>query len=180
MTTEPQAEPDAEFAAMHTVYSALVPLGHDARARVISYILKRLEIDGHSMSSPRNPDASVAEEDAREPSRSSDVETTTYGSFAELFDAAGPQSEPDKALVAGYWLQVCQGSESGFDGFSVNKELRHLGEGASNITVAFDRLKNQKPALALQLKKGGKTQQARKTYKITTAGVRAVEVMING
>jgi len=102
-----------------------------------------------------------------------------YSSFAELFDAALPKSNADRALVAGYWLQVCQGAES-FGGQAVNTELKHLGEAIANITNALESLKTQKPALALQLKKSGKSQQARKSYKITVAGVRAVEAMING
>ena len=178
MTTEPQSEPDAEFAAMHTVYSALAPLGHDARARVVSYILRRLEIDSHSVAPMRSGSISPVASELTESLAPPETEAPKYASFAELFDAAGPQSEPDRALVAGYWLQVCQGAE-GFDGFSANRELKHLGEGVSNITIAFDRLKNQKPALALQLKKSGKSQQARKTYKITVAGVRAAEAMAN-
>jgi hypothetical protein len=88
-------------------------------------------------------EASLAEEQAEAPK---------YGSFAELFDAAKPKSNGDKALVAGYWLQVCQGAEN-FDGQSANKELKHLGEGLANITNAVESLKTQKPALALQLKK---------------------------
>jgi hypothetical protein len=81
--------------------------------------------------------------------------------------------------VGGYWLQVCQNSES-FDGFSVNKELKDVGQGLGNITNAIDGLRSQKPALALQLKKSGKSQQARKTYKVTVPGIKAVEAMING
>lgn len=102
-----------------------------------------------------------------------------YAALAEIYDAARPTSNADKALVAGYWLQVCQGAES-FDGFSANRELKHLGQGLANVTNAIDSLKGQKPALALQLKKSGKSQQARKVYKITVAGIKAVEAMING
>jgi hypothetical protein len=58
--------------------------------------------------------------------------------------------------------------------------LKNLGQGLANITNAIDGLRNQKPALVLQLKKSGKSQQARKTYKLTVAGIKAVEVMIDG
>jgi hypothetical protein len=124
------------------------------------------------------------EEPAREDEETDEIEATQetpleFGSFAELFDAAQPKTGYDKALVAGYWLQVCQGADS-FDGFSANKELKHLGEGLPNITSSVDTLKAQKPALALQLKKSGKSRQARKVYKVTVAGVRAVEAMIGG
>jgi hypothetical protein len=76
-------------------------------------------------------------------------------------------------------LQVCQNAET-FDGFTANKELKQLGKGMANITIAIDALRNEKPdARALQVGKSGKSQQARKTYKLTVAGIKAVEAMIN-
>lgn len=65
-----------------------------------------------------------------------------------------------------------------FDSQSAHKELKHLGQQLPNITNALESLKNQKPALVLQLRKSGTSQQARKTYKLTVAGMRAVEKMI--
>jgi hypothetical protein len=82
-------------------------------------------------------------------------------------------------LVAGYWVQVCGGADS-FDGFSVNRELKNLGHGLINVTVAIEGLRKQQPARALQLAKAGKSQQARKTYKLTVVGIKAVEEMISG
>jgi hypothetical protein len=167
---------DAEFSAIHTVFKALEPLDDDARGRVINYIVARLEINaalsrpGHEAEAPmgETEEAALKHEQGAAPK---------YGSFAELYDAAQPKTNSDKALVAGYWLQVCQGGES-FDGFSANKELKNLGQGLVNITNSIESLKSQKPALALQLKKAGTSQQARKTYKLTVAGIKAVEVMI--
>jgi hypothetical protein len=177
--TSPTAAADAEFAAMHAVFNALEPLDDDARSRVVNYIIARMEIAANTAHIDRTatPVDRAREEEAT--LRKEEAEAPKYGSFAELSDAAQPKSNADKALVAGYWLQVCQGAES-FDGLSANKELKHLGERVGNITNAIDSLKSQKPALALQLKKSGKSQQARKTYKLTVAGIKAVEAMING
>lgn len=171
---------DAEFAAMHTVYSVLEPLDDDARRRIVNYVVARLEIDGQATpasggnqniaEAPASDDAALLNEKAAAPK---------CGSFAELFDAASPKSSADKALVAGYWLQVCQNADS-FDGFSANKELKNLGQGLPNITNAIEALKTQQPALALQLKKSGTSQQARKTYKLTIAGIKAVDAMPRG
>ena len=36
-------------------------------------------------------------------------EAPTFSSFAELYASAEPKSNAEKALVAGYWLQECQG-----------------------------------------------------------------------
>ena len=86
------------------------------------------------------------------------------------------QSSRTPALP-GYWLQVCNKAES-FDSQRANTELKNLGHGVPNITKAIDGLKAQNPALALQLKKAGTTRQARKVYKITVAGVKAIEGLI--
>jgi hypothetical protein len=103
--------------------------------------------------------------------RQEQFQAPKYDSFAELFDAAQPSSKANMALVAGYWLQVCQG-QGDFDGQSANTELKHLGQRIENITVAMNSLKGQKPSLVIQLRKSGKSQQARKIYKITPAGIK--------
>ena len=172
---------DAEFSAMQTLSSALEPLDEGARRRAVSYIVARLGIAAPATfgTAPQRAEDSRAEEEEPAIKGESVAPPSTYSTFAELYDAAQPTTTALRALVAGYWLQACQGGES-FDGQSANAALKHLGHGLPNITNAIDSLKNQKPALALQLKKSGKTQQARKTYKLTTAGLRAVEEMING
>ena len=170
---------DAEFEAIQTIYSALKPLEEGARGRVMEYVSNRLGIATQAkapVTPPIEPKDSEASEQDSVAGQSTGLR---FDTLAELFDAAQPKTQPDKALVCGYWLQVCQSSDS-FDGFSVNKDLKNLGEGIPNITNALDALKNQKPALALQLKKNGKSQQARKVYKITVAGIKSVETMING
>jgi hypothetical protein len=180
-----QTDVDDEFAAMQAVFSALKPLTEEgAQQRVMDYVANRL---GLSLQAVVKGSAKqrVAEEDdsAEEDDDSSEPQAlknlADFGTFAELCDAAQPKTQADKALVGGYWLQVCQAGES-FDGFAINKELKNLGEGIPNITSALETLKAQKPALALQLKKSGKARQARKTFKVTVAGIKAVEAMIRG
>lgn len=175
---EVQKEADSEFAAMQSVYTALEGLGDEARARVLDYVSSRLGVvaapKARSIPVQDGGDDDEGEVETPEPGFLS-----SFGSFAELYDATQPKSQPEKALVGGYWLQVCQGAES-FDSFSINKELKNLGEGVANITSALEALKTQKPALCLQIKKAGKSRQARKTYKVTVAGIKAVEAMIGG
>ncbi len=177
---DPKGAADAEFAAMHTVYGVLKPLDDDARRRIVNYVVARLEIDGRAMpASGGNQNVPAAPASDEAVLQSEKAAAPKYGSFAELFDAAKPKSSAEKALVAGYWLQVCQNADS-FDGFSANKELKNLGQGLPNVTNAIEALKTQQPALALQLKKSGTSQQARKTYKLTVAGIKAVEAMTHG
>jgi hypothetical protein len=174
--TENSKPEDAEFSPMQNLYVALEPLETEARSRVVGYVVARLGINLRA-SALRSNDEKEPPSIAAEVNRGDDTKRS-YASLAELFDSTQPTSNADKALVAGYWLQVCQGAET-FDGQSANKELKHLGHGLANITNAVDSLKGQKPALALQLKKSGTTQQARKVYKITAAGLKAVEDMIS-
>jgi hypothetical protein len=169
---------DAEFAAMQKVYEALNELEDDARSRVVTYIMDRLEITAEAPNVDRQGSAGGGGEDEAG-LKQQEAAAPKYKEFAELYSAADPKTHADKALVAGYWLQVCQGAES-FDSFSANKDLKHLGEGIENITAALTALKGQKPALVIQLKKSGKSQQARKTYKVTVAGIQAIEALING
>jgi hypothetical protein len=97
--------------------------------------------------------------------------------FYELFNAAGPETGSDRALVAGYWFQKILGNST-LDSFLLNKELKNLGYPASNITRDLDTLMKKRPQLVYQTKKGGTSQQARKSYKLSDEGIRAVERMI--
>jgi hypothetical protein len=105
------------------------------------------------------------------------AEVPRFESLGDLFAAADPQTEPDRALVAGYWYQFVE-AQPDFGGFTLNKALRDLGYPVGNITNALSALGNRSPKLAIQLKKAGTSKQARKTYKLTAAGKIAVEGMI--
>lgn len=178
-----------ELAAINAVCSALEPLDDAARARVLTYATAVFEIDldlGKASATPALPPAtgtaSIKLDDVQlhataVVSGPTVAASPKFNSFAELYDAVQPGSQAEKALAAGYWLQVsCEGDS--FDAQSANNLLKNLGHGVGNITKAIDYLKIQTPALALQIKKGGTSRQARKLYKVTVAGIRAIEEMI--
>src|SRR5881628_1024573 len=167
MTTT--AGPLAEINAMQKLAEAFDGLPPDAIERVLRWAA------GHYGASvgpapkgltPRIGEGVVVEPDAPK-----------FGSLAELCAAASPTTDADRALVAGYWFQVAEGAAE-FSAQAVNSALKQLGHGVSNITSAFETLKTQKPALVMQLKKSGTTKQARKSYKLTVAGLNAVHQMI--
>jgi len=81
-------------------------------------------------------------------------------------------------LVVAYWKQAIEGAES-FEAFPVSKELKHMGHGVANITRALDVLIKSSPKLVLQVAKSGKSQQARKRYKVTREGIRRVQGMVS-
>lgn len=169
---------EVEFAATSNVYNALAELDPDARERVVAHVVAMLGITDFGAKRRFRGDSAVEDEGVAGQGDTKSAPAPTYATFAELFDAGHPLTTARKALLAGYWLQVCQGAES-FDGQSANRELNHLGHRVPNITNAIASLNAEKPALAIQIKKSGSSQQARKTYKITTAGIEAVKAMLN-
>ena len=100
-----------------------------------------------------------------------------FSAFGELEAAASPATNAEKALVAAYWLQKCQGQDT-FTSHAAQKVLDHVGGRIANITDAIDDLKDQKPQLVIQLRKSGRSRQARKTYRITAPGISRVREMI--
>ncbi len=175
----PESELDVEFEAMRQIFEALEPLEAQSRARVFDYIAARLEISRGSLSLPASSTAIARNNQDQQTDDQGDLSGNKFSSLAELYEAASPASDKDRVLVAAYWLQVCEGADS-FVGLSVNKALKDLGYGVTNITNACAALKRQQPALVLQLKKSGTSKQARKTYKVTLAGIATVETMIGG
>jgi hypothetical protein len=103
----------------------------------------------------------------------------TFSTLPDLYSAASPGSDSERALVVGYWFQSLLG-EQDLDGFQINKELKHLGHGISNITTALSSLIERKPQLVIQTRKSGNSKQARKRYRLTDAGVKAVDRLLAG
>ena len=161
----------AELEAMKKVAEAIDKLEAEARARVLGWAVDHYSVGSvkaKSMADPINPEKGRADEP---------VLQQGYDSISELFADAQPRSDAEKALVAGYWLQVEAGNTD-FGTQEVNSELKHLGYGVGNITRAFDTLKTTRPQQVIQLRKAGTSKQARKTFKVTEAGKKVVEAMI--
>jgi len=97
--------------------------------------------------------------------------------LAELYEVASPSTDGESVLVAAYWHQII-GRDEHLDSQSLNTDLKNLGHGIGNVTRACSSLINQKPALMIQLRKGGATKQARKQYRLTAAGIQRVREML--
>jgi len=158
-----------ELDAMKKIAAALEPLDDAARARALQWATSRF----------RGLNGLVSAEPPRLTSYSDETTSGAFGTFAELFDAASPTTEKDKALVAAYWMQTSQNVTS-FASQSLNDLLKDLGHRVGNITEALNQLKGERPALILQLKKSGTSKQARKTYKLTNEGAKRVSIMTEG
>lgn len=106
-----------------------------------------------------------------------EVEGGQFTEIAELFVSANPKLQAEKAMVVAYWIQVVQGNAY-FTGYQINSQLKDLGHGVGNITAVFNGLIRRKPQCVIQVKKSGTSRQARKSYKLTQAGINAVERLL--
>lgn len=169
---------DPEIKAMSQVASALENLHSDVQERVLDWALRRFSPQSeHAAGSTRRGGRHARS--GREGRDGDGREDADFQDFVDLFDATGPQSNADRALVGGYWYQVVLGNPD-FPSQSVNTALKDVGQGIENITEAFSALQERKPALVRQVAKSGRTRQARKKYKLTTAGTAAVRQMLAG
>jgi hypothetical protein len=154
---------DPELHALTAISSLLGDLSDDSQARIVNWISSRYRITGPGLVPQSSP---VSEFDAE------------FSDMASLFVAANPSTGSEKALVVAFWLQERLHQEE-WEGFAVNTELKHLGHGLKNITDALNALIEHKPQLAVQVRKSGKTKQARKRYKLTVEGIRKVRQMVS-
>lgn len=169
---------DPEVVAIAKVNDALTGLEPAVQQRVLEWAAKKFGLVLPSAKEqPSRSDAGQAPTNGEEEgSRAAPVDT--FPDFASLYDSANPTTDAEKALVAGYWLQVVQGKPD-WGSFSANKELKNLGHGATNITDALNQLIGRRPRLVMQTHKSGKTKQARKKYKLTGEGIKRVRQMVS-
>jgi hypothetical protein len=151
---------DPELTAMAEVDAAVRPLDDEAIGRVLRWAFER-----HGVTVPSRGT------DQPEPAQGEPTD------IAELFASAKVTSNPERALLAAYWFQRFQASKS-FTGQQLNSELKQMGIGLSNVTHALNRLIGQSPSLIQQLSKSGRTKQARKQYRLTTAGLEAAASLL--
>lgn len=161
---------DAELKVMQAMVEALEGIEEEARARVLSWVAKRYGISMEAEGDASSPDLTSK--------AANNVQDVQYASFSDLFDAASPTTENESVLVGAFWFQQMQGNAD-FSSQQINDELKNLGHAISNVTRTFDRLRETKPALALQIQKSGKSKQARKRYRLTAAGIKEVIRMLS-
>jgi hypothetical protein len=157
---------DTEIEAMGAIAKALEGLEQDAARRVLKWALDRFQVQALG-GGPAVGAAGAAP-----------LPTRTFTDFPEFFDAANPQTGLDKVLAGAYWFEAVQ-SQADWDSQSLNTMLKQLGHPSSNITRDLESLIKRTPRLVLQVRKEGTTKQARKRYKLTREGIRAVEAMLN-
>lgn len=167
LQTFPENPVDAELHALSTISSLLAELPEDSQSRILAWIWSRYGTESDMRASSRHGDEAQSGGDMRQ-----------FADVASLFVAANPSTGSEKALTIAFWLQEYLHHDE-WEGFAVNSELKHLGHGLKNVTDALNALIEQRPQLAVQLRKSGKTKQARKRYKLTAEGIRKVRQMVS-
>lgn len=163
----------AQLEAMKTIADALTPLGVEARRHVIDWAAKNfISATSNRLRGAPEPGMPVSAT-SESPANS----MRHFSNIAELYAAANPQSESEKVAVVSYWFQINE-SAPDLDSQRINKELKHLGHGVSNVTAAFSSLMSRKPQLVIQTRKSGTSQQARKRYMLTNEGKKFVEALL--
>jgi hypothetical protein len=154
---------DLELESMARLSDALEPLSDEQRRRVMLWAFDKFQIP-HS-SAPKQ----VAQGDSHVPANPGEFED-----LASLFEACDPKTDREKALVAGYWLQNSANGKE-WDTENANEQLKELGHGIKNISLAIHGLK---PKFVLQTKTQGADGKKRKQYRLTTLGLKKVRDMM--
>jgi hypothetical protein len=164
--------------AMVRLTEILTPLDESARHRVLAWAMMRFGAQAPAKPPPpAQPGPFLSLFGSASPPSPSATEGSPFRDAADLFAAASPDTQNDAVLVACYWLQVVKGLGD-FEGASVNAELRAMGRHHPNITRALGELENRKPQYVIVVRKGGRSAQARKVYRLTQPAIRAVEEMV--
>lgn len=165
-------EVETEVKAMATVAEAVKGLQPEAIRRVLDWANQRF------LSKPLPSVANPTGTKSAAPNAGDGTDSTApqFREFHELFDAANPDTSVEKVLVAAYWYQEVEGSED-LDSTELNRALKNLGHPSSNITRDLDALIRRTPRFVMQVSKGP-TKSARRRYKLTREGIRAVQRMV--
>lgn len=166
----PEVSAEDELKAMATVAAAIDSLSlPSARLRVAAWAADRYGLVPARRD--RGPHVQPATNETSE-----SMEGSEYSDFAEMFHAAAPRNDRERLLTAGHWLQVRQ-SEPHLHADNVNEILTPLGERISRVRVVLPALFAGRPALVIRTGKG-KGTRSRVTFRLTTAGLAAVDAAI--
>ena len=174
---------DPEIIALNTAYTALKELDAEAMARNLNWLATKL---GISLSTKPTSIAHLPLPTSASPAKNlldapdKPTEPSDFGSFAtsaEFLSKIHELSAEERVLAVAAYLQN-KDPENELTGFSINKELKHIGHGVKNITRPVESLVKSTPQLMIQLRKSGKTRQAKKTYRVTEEGVKAVKLRL--
>ena len=151
--------PDSEIEAMSAVASALTDLSPEERHCVLRWACDRYEV-GIENRLQRSVRRDADPESGEVNDEKVAAEAPRFEHLAELFAAAQPDSDADKALVAGYFLQTIKSQEK-WKAADAQKELKDMGTLVKHRQVA-DRQYQQATAAGHPTSKGGQFTASQK------------------
>jgi hypothetical protein len=160
------SDPEAEVRAISEIGRLLSNLPPEARRRVLLWAVEFAEVD---LTGARTSAGVV-----RGPNRQ---EQDLPADLAQLIEWAAPTKELEHALLACYFHTIVK-REASVDGATINAELGRMGRRSSNITKALTHLIDKSPSLVILVGRTGRGKNARKQYRVTSAGVAQVRAMI--
>jgi hypothetical protein len=147
---------DNEINVMHQTLTLLNTLDDIAQKRVLNWLSARLSISV----TPSNGVKTSTE--SEEQDKAEDI--------SDYMACKNPSNDQERVLLVATFLQE-KNNKQNLTAFEINTELKHLGHSVNNITSAISGLINSKPQLMIQLRKEGKSKQAKKKYKVTREGI---------
>jgi len=159
-----------ELTAMKVIADALSPFEPKTRKRIVGWVSDKFELGQLPASMQPEPKGGTVMGD------DSVIQGTALQDAATLFEKASPSTDAEKVLVVAYWMQEM--NHESVTAVRVNKKLKDLGHRVDHINRVFTGLIEQKPSLVIQTHKSGKAKQGRKTYKVTTEGIKRVKAML--
>lgn len=169
-----------ELKAMSEIVTALAPLPDEMRQRILRWTNEKYGVQITPVRRATGAGAGTALGDSGDDTVEDELAATEpeFIDFGDLFAAADPRSNEDKALVAAYWRQVHENEEK-WQASALQKDLRNLGHAIPNITDALTSNIRKRPQRVIQVQKAGSSKQARKTYKVTREGLLYVKAMLD-
>jgi len=173
---------DPEIGAINTCYEILNGLPAPARKRVVNWLAERFgSATEQSSTTTKENEPARAEAEGNgagevEAGKSLADEDSSQ-EFATAFSKAKPKTAADKVLFTAWYLSEKMGVKD-LTSLRINKMLTHLGHKPTNASAEVRRLIAGKPALMIQMRKQGKSKQARKLLRVSEEGKEAARKML--
>jgi uncharacterized protein YyaL (SSP411 family) len=163
---------DREFEALLKTYEVLSELDSSARERVISYLQTKFEGAEPKPEKKERTSARVRSIPAKKTRkrRKRKVASADDGKLAELFNGLKIKGNAERVLLTAYHLNKNR-KLTEFSARDVNRELKSIGKGIKNITLAFSKLTKSKLIRVSTEKVGART---RNTFRLSRTGTQAV------
>ncbi|MCM2333317.1 MAG: hypothetical protein NDI82_05155 [Anaeromyxobacteraceae bacterium] len=161
--------------ALEAVLHALKDLEPAVKERVLRWAAESLDLR-MQLKAPAKTEAPAAGGPSNTGAGGTGLDS--FETVADAFAAARVRTAADRVLLGAAYLSKKQGKAE-LASAEINVALKNMGHAVASINKIIDLLKDRKPQLMIQTRKSGNSRQARKLYKVTSAGFDKVEAMLS-